>query len=328
MSRLGVLAIVLVGCSDVRVVPSDGGGDGPPTADGSSSHSGAATSASAATTTSSTAAVATVGASTSGGAGGAGGEGGAGGSAGAPVEIERPCNRYQVADCGNTLDDDDDGLVDAFDPDCLGPCDWSEDSWRDDHPGSYGPRCVVDCFWDSSAGSADDGCPWSHRCDPTSVAPWWGPTGDRECAHDPATTRPGTGLTCDEMAAASGRACAERCGPLIPNGCDAFGCCELPPGSGVFRSLGSHGLEAPVPCSASTIDDPTVCRPCTPVAPSFNPCDPCELCVGGELPDDGCTEAEQCPGGEPACGRPEQPLCPPDTYCITGCCQPTPTMTL
>ena len=45
-----------------------------------------------------------------------------------------------VYQCGDSIDNDADGLLDADDPECLGPCDNSEDSYSPNLPGGT-PAC-------------------------------------------------------------------------------------------------------------------------------------------------------------------------------------------
>ncbi|MCA9639362.1 MAG: hypothetical protein KC492_01680, partial [Myxococcales bacterium] len=65
------------------------------------------------------------GATASGGSAGTTAGTGAGGS-GACVQTMCQAHLYK---CGNCIDDDNDGLIDSEDPDCLGPCDNTEDSY-------------------------------------------------------------------------------------------------------------------------------------------------------------------------------------------------------
>jgi hypothetical protein len=84
----------------------------------------------------------------------------------------------QVYWCGDLIDNDRDGLIDLYDPDCLGPCDDSEDSLAPQLPGSD-LRCSQDCFFDSNSGMGDDKCEWDLQCDPQSPGE---PVG---CVYDP-----------------------------------------------------------------------------------------------------------------------------------------------
>jgi hypothetical protein len=245
-------------------------------------------------------------------AGGLGGEfplGGAGGaqpdgetSADAAVSpcVQRPC-RNQLLACGNCRDDDEDGVVDASDPACLGPCDDSEAELQSG-PVMVSGSCNADCYFDLNEGGGDDGCDWNYRCDPLSLEPRFDPTASAMCAHDPALA------ICNGSQLES---CRQNCRPLTPNGCDCFGCCEVPAGSERFIWLGSGNAE----------------RPCTPVEGCQNPCEQCELCVGRpELPATCSPDVgPSCPVGVRACDPLTQDGCAVSEYCITGCCVPLPT---
>lgn len=236
-----------------------------------------------------------------------------------------------VYQCGDLMDNDGDGLIDAFDPDCLGPCDNTEDSFFGGIPGQNNAPCKMDCYFDQDTGDGNDDCSWDHRCDPNEVAPGYYPEPERgaQCEYDPDFTV--KGRSCVDANASQSDACADYCGPLTPNGCDCFGCCELPAGGGKFVWLGSQGADGNTVCTMDKLADPTVCHPCLPVQGCFNDCAPCEVCIGKPLPDPGCGEGgggggggEQCPGGEQACGLQGQAPCPSGSYCVTGCCQVVP----
>jgi len=221
--------------------------------------------------------------------------------------------------CGNCQDDDGDGWLDASDPECLGPCDDSELELFTGVESSVTGSCRSDCYFDRNAGSGDDGCSWSYRCDPGSVAPAYPPTGNAMCGYDStlAACAPGSSAL---------DACRAGCLPLTPNGCDCFGCCELPAGSNNFIWLGSPQIGA-LHCELASSADPDACRPCTPEPGCQNPCEECELCIGKPDLPAGCASA-----GGPACGEGVR-SCDPRTgtgcgdiqYCITGCCVPLPT---
>jgi hypothetical protein len=207
----------------------------------------------------------------------------------------------RVLQCGDCSDNDEDGKVDASDPECLGPCDDSESELQSGAVNVTG-ACRADCYFDLNSGSGDDRCGWSFRCDPRSVAPDFDPTGSAMCQHDP---------TLDSCDGSELGPCIDRCLPLTPNGCDCFGCCEIPAASGRFVWLGAGDGE----------------RPCTPVSGCLNTCDECELCVGRTvlLPACSASLGPSCASGVAACD-PETPLgCGLDQYCITGCCVPLPT---
>jgi hypothetical protein len=236
--------------------------------------------------------------------------------AGAP-----PCEitlcRGKPYQCGNCSDDDADGLVDAFDPDCLGPCD-------DDELGlssgltSQAAACKQDCYFDGDNGPGNDKCEWSQQCDPLSVAPDYPPSGEARCKYDPKGSA--MGIDCATVEAAQPKACLDACLPLVPNGCDCFGCCELPRGSGEYRFIGKgRGEEG---CQRDKLDDPIACPRCTRVPSCFNDCQTCETCVGGPPTDPTCDPDSACPTGEAECG-PDLP-CDVGDYCVTGCCIPAP----
>jgi hypothetical protein len=230
------------------------------------------------------------------------------------------------------LDNDNDGLIDYQDPDCLGPCDNTEDSFYGGIPGQAGPACVVDCYFDNDSGSGNDDCHWNHQCDEHEMAPDYYPESNNgsQCEYDPNANTSGTGSSCDELYMTQSQTCYDICGPLTPNGCDCFGCCELPGNPGNYVWLGSEDTAGNGKCTLANLTDPNFCEPCKPVQACLNPCDPCELCVGkdtlppecfpdgGTVPDGGTTE--QCPPGLQACGLPGQPNCPTGWSCITGCC--------
>jgi hypothetical protein len=221
--------------------------------------------------------------------------------------------------CGDCEDNDGDGAIDAADPDCLGPCDNSEEELFTGQQPPINGQCVTDCYFDTNPGR-DDGCTWSYRCDPESLGPTFSPTGLARCEYDPADsvcmiTPPGA------------RACEENCLPLTPNGCDCFGCCELPAGSGEFIWLGSENLDL-AHCELETSEDEALCKPCTPAPHCRNECEECELCVGKPRLPDNCGQPGSvvplCPSGQAACDPANPIACSINEYCITGCCVPLP----
>ena len=253
-----------------------------------------------------------------------------------------------VYQCGDLIDNDGDGLIDADDPDCLGPCDNTEDGFYGGIPGQPGPACTVDCYFDQDSGSGNDDCHWSHKCDPHETAPGFYPESNEggKCTYNKAANTPGTNGTCDQLYATQSQTCHDYCGPLTPNGCDCFGCCELPAGKGKYVWLGSEDANGNGSCSLAVLNDPTKCQPCLPVQGCLNHCDPCELCIGKTTlppecnPGSGSTGSGsatsgsattgsggggmQCDTGVQPCGLPGQSVCPNNSYCITGCCQQIP----
>jgi hypothetical protein len=243
------------------------------------------------------------------------------------------CNGHLLA-CGDCIDNDGDGLIDFRDPECLGPCDNTEDpALTAGVGGETGGPCLSDCYFDFGNGPGNDDCHWDHRCDPLEVAPNYPPEG-MSCAYD--SSRVG-GKTCP---ATQSMQCHDYCRPLTPNGCDCFGCCTFPQIPGMFVWIGSVQNGTNIgSCTFKDLTDPTKCKPCTPVMDCFNDCKHCELCLGKtELPPDCFPPDGGVDGGPDAgdagpplrcdpsiqpCGLPTDPDCPSGFYCITGCCEPT-----
>jgi hypothetical protein len=239
-------------------------------------------------------------------AGGLGGTTGAAGAAG-EASCERSACYGKVYLCGNCKDDDGDGLIDAEDPECTGPCDDREDSLAVGLPGEAATTCSEDCYFDRGNGAGHGDCTFSHHCDAKAVAPDYPPTGDSSCAYDENAKIPGTNATCSDLRGTQPAGCLETCGPLVPNGCDCFGCCELPPGSGTTVWLETQ-------------------LPCTQVASCVNRCEDCEVCVGRTAPAPSCSDggAMRCAAGYQPCGTTSDESCPMRSYCVTGCCIPEP----
>ena len=232
-----------------------------------------------------------------------------------------PCSGKIYA-CGDCIDNDADGLVDSADPECLGPCDNTEDSYFSGIPGQNSAPCKEDCYFDQGSGAGNDDCHWSQKCDLLSKAPDYPPSGDPQCAYDVSASIPGTSATCADLAAQQSTKCLDTCLPLTPNGCDCFGCCELPAGGGHYVWIGSTsgGVGS---CDEAHLSDPTFCRPCTPTFSScFNDCNPCEICAGRPQPAPDCVPAAnpRCAPGVTPCGLAGEAGCAPPDYCIGGCC--------
>ncbi|MCB9606600.1 MAG: hypothetical protein H6716_08420 [Polyangiaceae bacterium] len=280
------------------------------------------------------------GATASGGSAGTTAGTGAGGS-GACVPTMCQAHLYK---CGNCIDDDNDGLIDSEDPDCLGPCDNTEDSYDSGISGGNEAPCKMDCYFDQDTGN-NDGCYWSHECDKLSTPPNYYPSGDSACEYDANANIPGTGKGCSELETGQDPMCESYCGPLTPNGCDCFGCCELPAGGGKYVYLGSEDSGKNPTCTKEDVNDPTKCHPCTPVPSCLNTCEECELCIGKDTLPESCNPpgtggaggtgaggsagqgtggtgggSSQCAAGVQPCGLAGQSPCPSAYYCVTGCC--------
>ncbi len=244
---------------------------------------------------------------------------------GSATACQQTACQGQIYQCGDCSDNDGDGLIDAADPDCTGPCDNTEDSYFGGIPGQNNAPCRQDCYFDQDTGSGNDGCYWSQECDPLSLAPSYPPSGDSHCAYDPSANIPGSGSSCSGLQVSQAPQCLSYCLPLTPNGCDCFGCCELPADSGHYVWLGSAQQNTGT-CDRAHVNDPSACHPCTPVDSCFNACDPCEVCVGRTSPSASCSTpgVGRCPDNSIPCGQPGDAACPGDDYCVTGCCQPAP----
>jgi hypothetical protein len=217
----------------------------------------------------------------SGGDGGVGRDGGGdGGTVPTRICYIATC-QGKVYQCGDCMDNDGDGKIDSEDSNCLGPCDNSEDSFAPKIPGGNAAPCKADCFFDQGTGSGNDQCYWDHKCDPLEVAPKYDPEGV-QCRYDPAA-KPGP-YTCTQAQMMQSTQCNNFCKPLTPNGCDCFGCCDIPDPTDRTKThrvwLGSMDNAGNPTCSIDTVADPTKCRPCTKVNSCNKECGRCQLCIG------------------------------------------------
>ena len=217
--------------------------------------------------------------------------GGDGCSAFCVAEIKCSGKLYK---CGNGIDDDNDGKIDLKDPECTSPCDDDEKSFQTVLPGQN-LDCKSDCYWDANSGGGDDKCEWNLKCDPQN------PGEDIACVYDKnqkmcMMTQPDP--------------CLNFCVPLIPNGCDCFGCCQI---AGKFFYLNSNPQ-----CS---LDNLAACNTCTFNNQCANTCKPeeCELCFGQDINDlpPECNDMPQCDNGLPCLDETD---CPNQNFCQTGCC--------
>jgi hypothetical protein len=205
-----------------------------------------------------------------------------------------PCGG-QVYACGDEVDNDMDGKTDLLDPECISPCDDDEGTFKTNLPGQN-EDCKADCYFDSNSGGGNDSCEWNLKCDPENSGAEIG------CEYDPDFAMCETEMPPE---------CLEFCVPLLPNGCDCFGCCEI---NGDFVYLDGAN------CSLDNLDS---CTSCTFFENCNNPCEPeiCELCFGqdpSELPEE-CEEPE-CGEGLQSCF--DSTDCPESFWCQTGCCVP------
>ncbi len=228
--------------------------------------------------------------------------------------------------CGDCLDNDNDCKVDSQDPHCIGTCSNNETGFKGEISGQNNAACKMDCYFDQDSGAGNDDCHWDHRCDPN------GPQASDGCAYDPNHKFPGN-KSCTDYFNAQSAQCAGNmssptpatgyCGPLVPNGCDCFGCCVFPQVSYPVYLGSSQSTQSPGTCNMNTLNDPTKCKQCVQVPSCLNTCGNCELCVGKPTLPPECTE-QTCPAGKQKCGLPGQSPCPSGQYCVTGCCAANP----
>ncbi len=211
-----------------------------------------------------------------------------------------------VCACSNGMDDDGDGDVDGFDPECTGPMDDDESSFATGIPGDNRGAAFQDCFFDGDSGGGNDGCRL--------------PTGCLTGEIDPTDAR------CEVS-----ERCRTFCLPGTTNGCDCFGCCEVRLRDGTTTTI-LTGAD----CDLDDIDS---CTTCTQVASCLNTCERCELCPGkgpedlpedcsppppdagtpsdGGSPADGGGPGWSCDGTSPCSFDSD---CAPGQYCSLGCC--------
>lgn len=214
----------------------------------------------------------------------------------------------KVYACGNCLDDDGDGNIDSADPDCLGPCHNRENSFDLGIPGGGHGNCgSIECYFDSNSGRGNDDCFYDLRCDDKTP--------------DPACPYSSTVAASSSCPTTQSATCTDFCGGLTPNGCDCFGCCNIPLAGGGSRNvfLGSESITGKA-CTLEAAGDPTACRECTPNPSCLKTCGTCQLCLGKTTLPPECNVADQCPSGLQPCGLPGQAACPAGEFCLTGCC--------
>jgi hypothetical protein len=215
--------------------------------------------------------------------------------------------------CSDGIDNDGDGLIDGFDPECTGPLDNNESSFATGIPGDNIDPKWQDCFFDGNSGAGDDGCRYSTDCLTGKLA----------------QTAPDCTLT---------QHCIDYCMAYVPNGCDCFGCCTV-----YTNGTNPVDIRIGTSCSIEKISDQTACPRCTKSTQCGNNCGTCELCLGKTVQDLPASCAPKpptdagtpvtgdaapppppptyvCEGGQPICSA-TQP-CSGTGYCAQGCCLP------
>jgi len=258
-----------------------------------------------------------------GGTGGTGAGVGTGGSNGECVPIL--CAGKQTL-CGDCLDNDDDGLIDNDDPECLGQCDnYEGEELLSGVGGETGEQCKADCYFDFGNGAGNDDCHWSRSCDPL--------TPKVQCTYNENLLG---GNDCPET---QSPLCDDVCVPLTPNGCDCFGCCTFPElaGMGPDGGAGYVYIGSESGCTFETVTEQASCQACTPAGNCLNTCERCEICLGKPtIPADcfpgtggtggmsggggmgGSDGGERCPVDKVPCGLEGDAECA--GFCLTGCC--------
>jgi len=209
--------------------------------------------------------------------------------------------------CNDCVDNDEDGDIDGFDPECTGPADDDEGSFATGIPGDNKDAVKQDCFFDGNSGAGNDGCD-IHVCCLLDLAAFGG-----EC---PEEFKPGQ-YEPDECAQT--QMCIDECGAITPPGCDCFGCCTICNDAGCFDVLTNPAV-APN-CDESVVDDPDACPTCIKNEECGGAeCGGCVLCPGqdpSDLPPE-CNEEPVCPEGLTEC--PDGSGCAEGEFCSNGCC--------
>lgn len=210
-------------------------------------------------------------------------------------------------ECSNCVDDDGDGRIDGFDPECTGASDNSEASFATGIPGDNRSNSgVQDCFFDGNSGGGNDGC-YILDC----------------CFENPRTCTPQeeaqVGTSSGNAGCIGTEECVNNCGDLAPPGCDCFGCCTVcdPANPSDCRDI-YLPTDVNSPCTSANLD---ACTTCTVNESCGNPCDNtnCVLCPGqtvDDLPPE--CNMQMCPNGATVCTA--QVDCLEGEYCSNGCC--------
>lgn len=212
--------------------------------------------------------------------------------------------------CSNGIDDDEDGLSDLEDPECVSSWDNDEASLATGIAGDNRDDACQDCFFDGNSGAGNDGCYLPSSCITL---------GDNSSGR-------GRCNTCEQS-----DQCRNTCQAYTPNGCDCFGCCGIQLKNGDVVNV---ILEASCKIDGNQVEG---CRSCVPNDSCINNCGKCELCPGKTLADlpadcamssgdpDAGTQppAHQCDDGQTVCGA-GLPACSAGFACEFGCCTKLP----
>jgi len=221
--------------------------------------------------------------------------------------VDPPCTPGSTQ-CMDCLDNDGDGFIDGWDPECIKPTDDDEGAFSTGAQADDNGKQKLDCWFDGDAGSGNDKCE-THVCCLL----------DEPCESFPSTLEL-TKFWPYDCAAPLTQACINNCLPSAPPGCDCFGCCTVCVGAECHDVL--IGTPGNFPqCNQATFADPALCPRCTLHPECSRPCNPaeCELCPGMtplDLPPH-CSEAT-CPGDLQTCLSTAD--CPANFNCQFGCC--------
>lgn len=226
------------------------------------------------------------------------------GSVGNPTADAAPgsgeCSGTEIQ-CSNCIDDDEDGLIDGFDPHCISAADQDEFSFATGIPGDNRDEKKQDCFFDGNSGAGDDGCDIHVCCLLDECPP------DLSADFDPDDCTPT-------------QQCIDFCAPATPPGCDCFSCCTIC-NDAECRDVLVNPAVAPE-CDVDVLGDPSKCPTCTKSTECSTDCDTasCILCPGqteDDLPAE-CNDQNQCPEGRAPCETSDD--CGETEYCSAGCC--------
>jgi hypothetical protein len=274
------------------------------------------------------------GGGTDGGGGGDDDGGGGSGTIDAPP-FGGQCTVGGSQECSDCVDNDADGKIDGFDPECSGPADDREDSFATGIPGDNIDATDQDCFFDGNSGAGNDGCS-QHVCCLLQAGGSTPNTNDdqTQCAMLAPNSNVSKYVRADCYQPFGSTAvpakCKMSCGPLAPPGCDCFGCCTICDATGC-RDLALNPQISPN-CDQSNIHDPGAdgvidtaddpCKRCYKTDCGNTECggQTCILCPGQDpstLPSS-CMGSGACPMDIMECDA--MGNCPAQTYCSSGCC--------
>jgi hypothetical protein len=215
--------------------------------------------------------------------------------------------------CNNCIDDDQDGLVDGFDPECTGQADNLEGSFATGINGDNIDAKTQDCFFDGNSGGGDDKCAIATCCLLDLSKPPYNGVCPKALGGDNFDPKKDCGNLTPE--------CINKCAPVTPPGCDCFGCCTICVGD-TCRDVLTNPAVAPE-CSQETLNDQAKCPACvkstTCGGAECNSVE-CILCPGqtqDDLPME-CTNGNVCPVGSDPCTTDGD--CSLGSYCSVGCC--------